>query len=59
MVETSLEIFKNKLQKQFAKLHHRVQATFVKAQQDGQTNPEIVFKEFIGLKIGCFQKEGG
>ena len=46
MVETSLEIVKNRLQKEF---HDQVQATFEKARRDGQTNPDIVFKDFIGF----------
>ena len=56
MVETSLEIYKNRLLKEF---HDQVQAAFEKARQDGQTNPEIAFKDFIGFKIGCNRKEGG
>jgi hypothetical protein len=36
-----------------------VQAAFVLARQNGQTNPEIAFKDFIGFKIGCNKKEGG
>ncbi len=56
MVETSLEIFKNRLQKE---LHDQVQVAFEKARQDGQTNPEIAFKDFIGFKIGCNKKERG
>ena len=59
MVETSLEIFKNRLQKQFSELHDQVQAAFVKERQNGQTNPDIAFKDFIGFKIGCNKKEGG
>ena len=59
MVETSLEIFKNRLQRELIDLREQVYAAFVKARQDGQTNPLIAFKDFIGFKIGCNRKEGG
>ncbi len=59
MVESLLEIFKNKLQKELTELHGQVQAAFVLARQNGQTNPDIAFKDFIGFKIGCNKKEGG
>jgi hypothetical protein len=40
-----------------AGLDGHVQAAFVKAQQDGQTNPEIAFGDFIVLKLGCYHKD--
>ena len=59
MVETTLEIFKNRLYTQLADLRKQVQTTFEKAKQDGQTNPEIAFGDFIGLRLGCYQKDDG
>ena len=57
MAETALEILYNRLYKELEDLTDQVQATFVKAQQEGQTNPEIVFKAFIGLRLGLNHKE--
>ncbi len=59
MVETALETYKNRLRAELADLCDQVQAAFVKARQDGQTNAEIVFGDFVGLKLGCYQKDGG
>jgi hypothetical protein len=52
MVETDLETYKNRLQAERPDLSDQVQAAFVMAKQDGVTNPEIVFGDFIGLKLG-------
>ncbi len=57
MVETALEMLQNWLQAELAGLDGHVQAAFVKAQQDGQTNPEIAFGDFIVLKLGCYHKD--
>jgi hypothetical protein len=59
MVDTNLEIFKNRLQRELLDLNDLVYAAFVKARQDGQTNPLIAFKDFIGFKICCYKNEGG
>ena len=59
MVETALEMFKNRLHAELADLHSKVQTTFEKAKKYGQKNPEIAFGEFIGLRLGCFQKGDG
>ncbi len=59
MVETACEMRKNRLRAELADLSDQVQAAFVKANQDGQTNPDIAFGDFIGLKIGCYHKDGG
>ncbi len=59
MVETALEMRKNRLRAELADLIDQVQVAFVKAKQDGQTDPDIALGNFTGLKIGCYQKEGG
>ena len=53
MVETSLEMFRNRLDSELDYLKDRVKTTFEKAKQDGQTNHKIAFGDFIGFRIGC------
>ena len=54
-----MEIFRNRLQRELLDLDGKVYAAYVKARQDGQTNPLIAFEDFLGFQIGCYQKEGG
>ncbi len=49
MADAALKTFKNKLYAEFEDLQGQLQTIFDKAQQEGQTNPMVVFADFIGF----------